>query len=216
MKGRFFSKLKDYNYIIDQLLEKKSFKQDVKNLLLSMLYKVETSYDDYSKIKRNNVSKSDFIENVIIKAISENCNYIYLVNPKDEEKEILEKQKVPAMTNEREKKIYAYPTEIALLYGLSDIRPKFFFIGDKYNYIRRPFQNMLVEGSNLNNTEVIRSFNGWSWNNDTDIKINNTYNCMYQTLMLLFGHVFLELWEKDYSREKRLCVRDKSKNGRGI
>ena len=53
-------------------------------------------------------------------------------------------------------------------------------------------------------------------NNDTDIKINNTYNCMYQTLMLLFGHVFLELWEKDYSREKRLCVRDKSKNGRGI
>ena len=129
MKGKFFSKLKDYNYILDQLLEKKCFRQDVKNLLLSMVYKVETSYSDYTKIKRNNLSKSDFIENIIIKPIRENCNYIYLVNPKDEERKILEKQNVIAMTNEAEKTIYAYPTEMALLYGLSDIRPKYFFIG---------------------------------------------------------------------------------------
>ena len=136
MKGKFFSKLKDYNYILDQLLEKKCFRQDVKNLLLSMVYKVETSYSDYTKIKRNNLSKSDFIENIIIKPIRENCNYIYLVNPKDEERKILEKQNVIAMTNEAEKTIYAYPTEMALLYGLSDIRPKYFFIGSKYNYIK--------------------------------------------------------------------------------
>ena len=100
MKGKFFSKLKDYNYILDQLLEKKCFRQDVKNLLLSMVYKVETSYSDYTKIKRNNLSKSDFIENIIIKPIRENCNYIYLVNTKDEERKILEKQNVIAMTNE--------------------------------------------------------------------------------------------------------------------
>ena len=30
MKGKFFSKLKDYNYILDQLLEKKCFRQDAK------------------------------------------------------------------------------------------------------------------------------------------------------------------------------------------
>ena len=202
MKGRFFSKLKDYNYILDQLLEKKCFRQDVKNLLLSMVYKVETSYSDYSKIKRNNLSKNEFIENIIIKAIRDNCNYIYLVNPKDEEKDILEKQNVIAMTNEAEKKIYAYPTEIALLYGLSDIRPKYFFVGNKYNYIKNLLQEMLVEGTNLNNTEVIRNFNGWSWNVEIDQKINNTYNCMYQTLLLLFGHAFLDIWENDFSGTK--------------
>ena len=198
MKGKFFSKLKDYNYILDQLLEKKCFRQDVKNLLLSMVYKVETSYSDYTKIKRNNLSKSDFIENIIIKPIRENCNYIYLVNPKDEERKILEKQNVIAMTNEAEKTIYAYPTEMALLYGLSDIRPKYFFIGGKYNYIKNLMQEMLVEGTNLNNTEVIRNFNGWSWNVEIDQKINNTYNCMYQTLLLLFGHAFLDLWENEF------------------
>lgn len=202
MKGKFFSKLKDYNYILDQLLEKKCFRQDAKNLLLSMVYKVETSYSDYSKIKRNNLSKSEFIENIIIKPIRENCNYIYLVNPKDEERHILEKQNVIAMTNETEKTIYAYPTEIALLYGLSDIRPKYFFIGSKYNYIKNLMQEMLVEGTNLNNTEVIRNFNGWSWNVETDQKINNTYNCMYQTLLLLFGHAFLDIWENDFSGKK--------------
>ena len=214
MKGKFFSKLKDYNYILDQLLEKKCFRQDVKNLLLSMVYKVETSYSDYTKIKRNNLSKSDFIENIIIKPIRENCNYIYLVNPKDEERKILEKQNVIAMTNEAEKTIYAYPTEMALLYGLSDIRPKYFFIGSKYNYIKNLMQEMLVEGTNLNNTEVIRNFNGWSWNVEIDQKINNTYNCMYQTLLLLFGHAFLDLWENDFSGKKdyileKLCSRSK-------
>ncbi|MCI8965176.1 MAG: hypothetical protein HFJ43_02315 [Clostridia bacterium] len=202
MKAKFFSKLKDYNYILDQLLEKKNFEEDVKNLLLSMVYKVETFYKDYSKIKRNNLSKNDFIDNIIIKTIKEYCGDIYLIDPKNEEKDILEKQNVIAITNEVERKIYAYPTEIALLYGISDIKPKFFFIGNKYNYIKQPFQEMLVEGTNLNNTEVIRNFNGWSWNVEVDSKINNIYNCLYQTLSILFGHTFLDVWENDFSGKK--------------
>lgn len=217
MRNKFFSRLKDYNYILDQLLEKKCFKQDVKNLLLSMVYKVETSYKDYSKIKRNTLSKNEFIENIIIKAISDNCKYIYLVDPKNEEKDILDKQNVIAMTNEVEKKIYAYPTEVALLYGLSDIRPKYFFIGSKYNYIKQPFQEMLVEGTNLNNTEVIRNFNGWSWNVSVDSAINNTYNCLYQTLILLFGQAYLDLWENDASgkRDYVLEIRKRMEEGYG-
>ena len=202
MKSKFFSKLKDYNYIMDQLLEKKNFEEDVKNLLLSMVYKIETSYNDYSKIKRNNLSQNEFIDNIIIKTLKEHCGYIYLVDPKNGEKDILEKQNVIAMTNEVEKKIYAYPTEIALLYGISDIKPKFFFIGNKYNYIKQPFQEMLIEGTNLNNTEVIRNFNGWSWNVEVDSRINNIYNCLYQTLSLLFGHTFLDFWENDFSGKK--------------
>ena len=87
MKAKFFSKLKDYNYIMDQLLEKKNFEEDVKNLLLSMVYKIETSYKDYSKIKRNNLTQNEFIDNIVIKTIKEYCGYIYLVDPKNGEKE---------------------------------------------------------------------------------------------------------------------------------
>lgn len=202
MRGKFFSKLKDYNYILDQLLEKKAFNQNVKNLLLSMVYKVESSYDDYTKIKRNTLTQNVFIENIIIKAIRDYCNQIYLVNPRDEEVKILEKQNALAITNEKEKKIYAYPTELAILYALSDIRPKYFFIPSKYKYIRHPFQAMLVEGTDLNNTEVIRNFNGWSWNLETDSSINNTYNSLFQLLILLFGQNFLTVWEEDSSGKK--------------
>ena len=74
------------------------FEEDVKNLLLSMVYKVETSYKDYSKIKRNNLSKNDFIDNIIIKTIKEYCGDIYLIDPKNEEKDILEKQNVIAFS----------------------------------------------------------------------------------------------------------------------
>ena len=61
---------------------------------------------------------------------------------------------------------------------------------------------MLVEGTNLNNTEVIRNFNGWSWNLETDSTINNTYNSLYQLLILLFGQTFLTVWEEDATGKK--------------
>ena len=52
MKSKnIFNNLKDYNNELEKVLEGKSFSQEVKNLLLSMLYKVEISYADYKKNK---------------------------------------------------------------------------------------------------------------------------------------------------------------------
>ena len=50
-KKDFFSKLKNYNNRLEQILEKKAFSGDIKNLLLSMFYKIEVSYKDYEKVK---------------------------------------------------------------------------------------------------------------------------------------------------------------------
>lgn len=195
---RFFSKLKDYNYVLDQLLEKKRFLEDTKNLLLSMFYKIETSFDDYAKIKMVHVSKSEFLEE-IIKDIDEYCNFIYLLDPKREEIQSLKSQDTLALTEEREKKVYSYPTEVALLYGIADIKPKYFFIHEKYDYIKNVFQKLLAEGSNLNRTEVIRNFNGWSWDPDGDKHINFLSNLIYQNLSIVFGDIFLKRWENDSS-----------------
>ena len=38
-KKDFFSKLKNYNNELEQILEKKTFSSDIKNLLLNMFYK---------------------------------------------------------------------------------------------------------------------------------------------------------------------------------
>ena len=55
MKIKMSSKIKqvDFNSKLEEILEKKDFDVTVKNLLLSMLYKIENSYKDYSKVKVN-------------------------------------------------------------------------------------------------------------------------------------------------------------------
>ena len=54
-KRKILSKLnidiKDYNNELEKILENKLFSYDVKNLLLSMLYKIENAYRDYETVK---------------------------------------------------------------------------------------------------------------------------------------------------------------------
>ena len=42
----------DYTNRLEKVLEKKKFSFDTKNLLLSMSYKIENSYNDYEKVKQ--------------------------------------------------------------------------------------------------------------------------------------------------------------------
>ena len=70
MKEEIFSKFKDYNKELEKILEKKDFSKDTKNLLLSMFYKLDISYNDYSKVKRNTKTKAEYLENNFIKYLS--------------------------------------------------------------------------------------------------------------------------------------------------
>ena len=49
---------------MEKILERKAFSEDVKNLLLSMFYKLEISYNDYFLVKRNCKSKQEYLENI--------------------------------------------------------------------------------------------------------------------------------------------------------
>ena len=44
--------LKDYTNRLEKILEKKKFSLDTKNLLLSMLYKIQNGYNDYRSEER--------------------------------------------------------------------------------------------------------------------------------------------------------------------
>ena len=198
MKKGLFSKFKDYNYILDKILEEKNFSEDSTNLLLNMIYKIEVSYKDYAQIKGIFQKQNEFIDE-IIDIISKNCNQLFLIDPKKEEVRMLKEKNVLALTDEREKRIYAYPTEQAILYGLIDIRPKYFYIPRKYYFFKQEFQNILVQGTILNKTEVIRNFNGWSWNFAEDANIDHTSNMIYQMIRILIDEDFLNDWGNDTS-----------------
>ena len=62
---KIFSKLKDYNSELEEILERKYFSSNIKNLLLSMIYKIENSYKDYEIIKRVVRSKEDFLTEIV-------------------------------------------------------------------------------------------------------------------------------------------------------
>ena len=78
-------KFQSNNSKLETVLSKKKFSGDVKNLLLSMLYKISSSYNDYANIKVNVETKNKFVENMI--KIINRCTEIQLVKPSSEEGE---------------------------------------------------------------------------------------------------------------------------------
>ena len=85
-KERLIEKLniKDYNKELEKILSTKTFSKDTKNLLLSMLYKVENAYEDYKKVKVDVPSKKELIED-LLRIIEQDCNSIEFVKPTIEE-----------------------------------------------------------------------------------------------------------------------------------
>lgn len=193
-----FSKTIDYNLILEQVLEGKRFSANTKSLLLSMLYKIETSYNDYIKVKRISKTKEEFLS-YIIRIIRDYFDIVKTVEPDSKEAELLEKHKVIAVTNEKERTVLSYPTENAMLYAISDIEPKYFYIEEFI--FKKQFQQMLVEGSNLNILEILENFNGWSWNSKSRIDKGYVQNIIYQNLILMFGFEYIETCKNSTTKE---------------
>ncbi len=194
-----FSKLKDYNSELEEILDRKYFSSSIKNLLLSMIYKIENSYNDYATIKRVVRTKQEFLTE-LVETINKFCDNVKTVEPDSKGSDILEKNKVLALTNEKERSILAYPTENSLLYAISDITPKYFYIKNEVIF-KKVIQDMLVEGYNTNNLEILVNFNGWSW--DTKSKSNGKYinNLIYQNFLFLLGENFLKEWRTTSSNK---------------
>ncbi len=195
-----FSKLKDYNMELDKVLDSKYFSSNIKNLLLSMIYKLEVSYVDYKEIKRCVRNKEDFL-NEIIEIIRLYCDNIKTVEPDSDQAKLLIKNNVMALTNEKERSILCYPIELSLFYAISDISPKYFYINQDF-VLKDVFQSILVNGYNLNSVEILRDFNGWSWDQTYDEEFDYIDNLIYQNLLIILGEKFLYEW-RTYNSTKR-------------
>ena len=159
---KFIGKIvkKDYNNELEKVLEKKYFNENVKNILLNILYKIETAYKDYEKVKQDVETKEEFIEN-IIRNIRNNCETIKLVQPNSEESKIIGNKTF--LVEKNKKRIICYPIERKLLYCISKISKKEKIIKDEYFLINQTLSDLINVGNNINTVEVIRDFNGYSW-----------------------------------------------------
>lgn len=199
-KNELLSKLnlKDYNKELELIIEKKDFSSQVKNLLLSMFYKLETNYKDYSIVKQDVSSKESFMKS-IMNIIETKCNKVELVKPKQED---LRKFWIYP----EEGKIECYQNEYALLHAILDIGNKEFFIPEEYNALKKAIRNLLVMGNELDTKELITNFDGWAWNNNVD-KFDDTESYLiYENLRILMGNTFLHEWKRD--RRKKDYISD--------
>ena len=112
-KSKILSKLnidiKDYNNELEKILENKLFSYDVKNLLLSMLYKIENAYKDYETVNVEVPSKREYIEN-LFNIIKEKCLKILLVKAGTPEAEDLEKNNLLFKVDRKNGEIVCFQT----------------------------------------------------------------------------------------------------------
>lgn len=200
-KDDIISKLKGNNNKLEKILSKKDFLPEVKNLLLSMLYKIELSYNDYANIKRNVETKQNFIDNVL--RIIEKSNYIEIIKPYSEVGKDFERQKIDFIVDKLNKRIKAFPTERALLYAILEMDNNKMYLDEEYSIIRNSLPEILNEGKDINNVEIIRDFNAWSWNTLPQEISNTDANLIYQNLQMLLGYEFLNNW-MNLNKEKKM------------
>ena len=182
-------KIKDYNAELEKILEEKDFSSQVKNLLLSMFYKLEIGYNDYEIVKHNVPSKEVFME-YMMGIIKEKCNEIEIIlpNENDEKKYQVFKE---------EKKILSYQNESAMLHAILEMDDYYFVVKDEENIINLPIQTMLKEGYVLNIKEALTNFDGWAWNNNLDKTDRIDYYVVYICLKILMGSFFMSEWKKN-------------------
>lgn len=183
--------LKDYNKELEIILEEKDFSSQVKNLLLSMFYKLEIGYRDYIVVKQDSPTKESFMESLLY-LIKEKCEKIELIKPNIEKQD--EKKFI---ANAEEKSISCYQNEAVLFHSLLELSDKNFNITDEEDIIKIPFQSMLKKGYEIDVKEVITNFDGWSWNNNLDKTDDLDLYILYELLRIIMGNNFMYEWKRD-------------------
>lgn len=194
-KEDIFSKMnmKDYNNRLEKVIEKKDFSENVKNLLLNMLYRIETGYADYVKVKQNVETKKRFVER-IIKIVEEDCQEIQLVKSMSEESKVLNGAEFLVVPEQG--KIIVYQNERMLLEAILALKQDCIPVEEEYELMQEPIQDFILQGNQMNFVEVLRDFNGWSWDILTKEIKNLTYNLVYQNMVILLGNYFMQKWGK--------------------
>ena len=180
-------KVSDFNKELEEVLEKKDFDVTVKNLLLSMLYKLENAYKDYSKVQVK-VKEKDGIISEIIYILSEYCDKIDLVTPKTVESKELEAENKKYIIDIKKGYIKTYANEVSLITALYAMKFKVDKLkieneDEEVNVLLKFYEEAMINDC----SEIVRDFDGWSWNVNMQNNLEIMYNYIYQLIEILFG-----------------------------
>ena len=187
---------KDKNAELEKILAQKKVNEQAKNLLQGILYKIEVSNKDYQKVKAKKQTEEKYVEQ-LIKNIDKKCSKISVVKLSqklvDEEiQKQLEKKKYYVG-----EEIVSYPIEGQILYAVEKKSRYEKILNNKYEDVTIAVSDMINEGKNMDRTEVLRDFNGWSWNTLSKEIENIEANLIYQILQIMLGEEFLDNWCED-------------------
>lgn len=174
-KDNIFSK-NSYDSQLEELLDSKNFSDEVKSLILNIVYKIDNAYRDYSKIKYDAKQKNEIIAE-ITNIIQNYCDTIEIINPTS--------KKSRYYVDKNAKRIKTFPNENPLLQALYYISTE--EAEEIDDVINKVVTKIVNKGRAIDGTEIIRDFNGWSWNNAIEDNMNKLYNLVYQDLAILLG-----------------------------
>lgn len=104
----------------------------------------------------------------IIQVIKDECKEIQLIKPLSEESKILEENNVNYIVEKETGKIISYPNERMMLEALVTLSQKDIVLEEQYSLYNLAMRDVLSIGNRMNCVEVIRDFNGWSWDITTN------------------------------------------------
>ncbi len=191
--------LKDYTNQLEKILEKKNFSLQTKNLLLSMFYKIENAYPDYHKTKEDVYDKGDFLER-LLSIIEDKCSEIeigntYLIEDEEPKKaKKTEKNEQGYIIDKQNKKITILGNEFTALNAILEMDEESICLPEEETVLQEAIDYFLNLGQRMNEAEIIRDFNGWSWDIILkDIK-NIRLNLAFQNFIYLLGYNFIVQW----------------------
>ena len=164
-----------------------------------MLYKIEAAYDDYSLVNGNTKTKKEILEE-ILEIIEKNCKEIEIIKTK-ESKSIPEEGKIITYLNTRK-----------MLYEIYQLKQNKFKVPDEYEIIKPSLEQNLNQGYYIDSSEIIRDFDGWSWNIVVEEIENLGINLVYQIIRILIGDTFLHKWQENPNQDYVLKFNEKLEN----
>lgn len=187
---------KDSNEQLEKILELKKIDEQAKNLLQGILYKVEVSYKDYKKVKAIKQTEEKYVKEILAN-INKRCNKISIVKlsqkvTNDKIQKELEKNKYYVGDE-----IISYPIEERILYAIEKKSRFSKILNNKYEEATIAISDLINTGKNMDRTEVLRDFNGWSWTTINQEIENIEANLIYQILQIILGEEFLANWCQD-------------------
>lgn len=189
MRNNIINK-EDFKGNFANLIEQKNFPNEIENLLLSMIYKIEDGYNNYKFVKREVPSKDELMDN-IINNVKNNCERILVAVPGSPLADKINDSMCKIIPEDFAlKRILAFPNEKSLLFsitksGMNIIRPDM-------SLEEKAILTTICIGRCISVSEVIRDFNGWSWSIIEDEIENNQCNIIYNFLLFILGRKFID------------------------